>query len=70
MVSGFCQAGASKFGDFVNENDFISCSSSRIVCNNIFYIKEEQVLDYAPTGRCDIDAKVLPGRRALNPKVQ
>jgi hypothetical protein len=66
----FGQAGASKFGDFVHENDFITCSSSRIVCNNIFYIKEEQVLDYAPTGRCDIDEKVLPERRGLNPKVQ
>jgi hypothetical protein len=66
----FGQAGASKFGDFVHENDFITCSSSRIVCNNIFYIKEEQVLEYAPTGRCDIDEKVLPERRVLNPKVQ
>ena len=61
----FGQAGANKFGDFVNENDFISCSSSRIVCNNIFYIKKEQVLDYAPTGRCDMDEKFLPQSHEL-----
>jgi len=61
----FGQAGASKFGDFVHENDFITCSSSRIVCNNIFYIKEEQVLEFVPYGRCEVNEKVLPERRAL-----
>ena len=56
----FSKAGAKKNGDFVNENDFINCSSSRIVCNNLFYIKEDTILEYAPTGRCPLDERVLP----------
>jgi hypothetical protein len=56
----FSKAGANKIGDFVEEDAFITCSSSRIVCNNIFYIKEGTVLEYAPTGRCDTDKKVQP----------
>jgi len=56
----FGKTGASKVGDFANGNAFIICSSSRIVCNNMFYIKEEKVLEYAPTGRCDTDEKVQP----------
>ncbi len=66
----FGQAGANKFGDFVNENEFITCSSSRIVCNNIFYIKEEQVLEFAPNGRCEANEKFMPIRPRLNPKNQ
>lgn len=56
----FSKAGASNVGDFVNEDAFIACSSSRIVCNNIFYIKEGTVLEYAPTGRCDTNEKLHP----------
>ncbi len=61
----FGEAGADKFGDFVKENDFIICSSSRIVCNNIFYIKEEHVLEYVPTGRCPANENVLPKSHEL-----
>lgn len=56
----FANAGTSKAGDFVNGNDFTTCSSSRVFCNNIFYIKEGKVLEYAPTGRCYTEAKVQP----------
>ena len=66
----FGNAGARKVGDFVNENAFTACSSSRIVCNNLFYIKEEKVLEYAPTGRCDTEAKLQPEVRYLRLKSQ
>ena len=56
----FTKAGATIFGDFVHEDEFIFCSSSRIICNNIFYIKEEKILEYAPTGRCGSDKRVQP----------
>ncbi|MEX0829133.1 MAG: hypothetical protein WD032_02720 [Nitrospirales bacterium] len=56
----FSKAGANTIGDFVKEDAFITCSSSSIVCNNIFYLKEGTVLEYAPTGRCDTDKKVQP----------
>ena len=61
----FGDAGAKMVGDFVKGNAFITCSSSRIVCNNIFYIKKEKVLEYAPTGRCYTDEKVQPKARYL-----
>ena len=54
------KAGASNIGDFISEDAFIACSSSRIVCNNMFYIKERTVLEYAPTGLCDTDEKIRP----------
>ena len=66
----FGKEGASQFGDFVNENAFITCSSSRIVCNNIFYIKEDKILEYAPTGRCDTDERVQVEAHNLVPKTQ
>ena len=64
----FGNAGANKVGDFVNGNAFTTCSSSRIVCNNIFYLKEGKVVEYAPTGRCYTDAKVQPEARHLRLK--
>ena len=66
----FVGEGATQFGDFVNENAFIKCSSSRIVCNNIFYIKNNLILEYAPTGRCDTDERVQPESHTLNSKSQ
>ena len=65
----FNKAGASKIGDFVGEDTFITCSSSRIVCNNLFYIKEGTVLEYAPTGRCDTDEKIQPNTRNAKIKI-
>ena len=66
----FRSAGASHVGDFVNENTFITCSSSRVVCNNIFYSKEGMILEYAPAGRCYTDETLQPEERYLSLKSQ
>lgn len=34
-----------------------------IGCNNIFYIKDKIILEYAPTGQCRTDERVLPSNR-------
>jgi hypothetical protein len=64
----FSKAGASNIGDFVNEDAFIACSSSRIMCNNMFYIKQGKVLEYSPTGRCDTDEKLYPNAQSVGIK--
>lgn len=65
VANCFGTAGASRTGAFVNANAFTTCSSGRIVCNNIFYIKNEKVLEYAPTGRCFTDKRAQPQARYL-----
>jgi len=59
----FGNAGANTFGNYVTANAFSTCSSGRIVCNNIFYIKDGKIIEYAPTGRCYTDASVQPQAR-------
>jgi hypothetical protein len=61
----FSNAGANKAGNYVNANAFTTCSSGRIVCNNIFYIKDGLVIEYVPTGRCYTDETVQPQPRHL-----
>ena len=61
----FSNAGASKTGKYVNANSFTTCSSNRVVCNNIFYIKDGVVIEYAPTGSCYTDETVQPQPRYL-----
>ena len=61
----FSNAGASTVGNFVNANAFTRCSSTRIVCNNIFYIKDGKVIEYVPTGRCYTDERAQPEARYL-----
>lgn len=61
----FSNASGSKTGKYVNANAFTTCSSDRIVCNNIFYIKHGKVIEYAPTGRCYTDETVQPQARYL-----
>ena len=39
------------------------CSKDSITCNNIFYIKDGRVLEYAPTGRCMTNETVQPQAR-------
>lgn len=56
-------ANAYNAGSWVNANAFSTCSSGRIVCNNIFYIRDGKVLEYAPTGRCFTDSTVQPQAR-------
>lgn len=55
--SGGVQRGSSRH---VRYNEFISCSESRIVCNNLFYVQDGRVLRYAPTGSCYTDDSVRP----------
>ena len=38
------------------------------MCNNIFYIKEGVIIEYAPTGRCYTDETVQPEPRYLRLK--
>ena len=66
----FSNAGANRVGNFVNTNAFTICSSDRIVCNNIFYIKDGKVIEYAPTGRCYTNETAQPQARYLRLKSQ
>ena len=59
--SGFGSANAA--GAWVNANAFSSCSSGWVGCNNIFYIKDGKVIEYAPTGHCFTDESVQPQAR-------
>lgn len=61
----FSSAGGSNSGKYVNANAFTTCSSGRVVCNNIFYIKDGVVIEYAPTGSCYTDETVQPQPRYL-----
>jgi hypothetical protein len=59
----FGSAGANMVGNYATSNAFTTCSSGRIVCNNIFYIKNGKVIEYAPTGHCYTDSTVQPEAR-------
>jgi hypothetical protein len=65
VESCFSSAGASGKGKYANANAFTTCSSNRVVCNNIFYIRDGVVVEYAPTGRCYTDDSVRPQSRYL-----
>lgn len=39
---------------------FATCTTSWIVCNNIFHIEGGKVLRYAPAGNCFTDERVWP----------
>ena len=59
-----CFSSASASGNkYVTANAFSTCSSDRVVCNNIFYIRDGKVLEYAPTGRCRTAAFLQPEAR-------
>lgn len=64
--SCFSNASASVGGKYVNASQFTNCTTNKVVCNNIFYIKEGRVVEYAPTGRCYTDDTVRPQARYLN----
>ena len=55
--------GAGAGGQLVSGTAFTTCSSNRVVCNNIFYIRGGKVIEYAPTGSCYTDETVLPQSR-------
>lgn len=44
-------------------NSFTACSGGLVGCDNIFYIKDGVVVEYAPTGRCYTDDTVRPQSR-------
>jgi len=62
---GSCSASGSAnlSGNWINSNAFSNCSSGWVGCNNIFYVKEGKVVEYAPTGRCYTDSSVQPQER-------
>ena len=55
-------------GKYVSHSAFTSCSESRTVCNNIFYIQSGKVTRYAPTGACYTDDSVRPNVGYLAPR--
>lgn len=59
--SGFGSANAA--GSWVNANAFSNCTSGWVGCNNIFYIKDGKVIEYAPTGHCYTNETVQPQER-------
>lgn len=62
--SCFTSAGASTSSrKYVSANAFTTCSNNRIVCNNIFYIKDGKIVEYAPTGSCYTDETLQPQAR-------
>lgn len=67
-----CLGNATAYGNggFVNANAFSTCSNNRIVCNNLFYIKDGKVVEYAPTGRCKTAAFLQPEDRYRRLKSQ
>jgi hypothetical protein len=70
VASCFTNAGANSTANFVNASAFTTCSSGRVVCNNIFYIKDGKVVEYAPTGRCYTNSTAQPEPRYLKLKAQ
>lgn len=58
-----CSGGAFSTGQNTFSNT--RCISRDVVCNNIFYIKDGKVLEYAPTGSCYTDKTVRPQSRYL-----
>ena len=60
----FTSANAAKpTSKYVTASAFSTCSSSKIVCNNLFYIKDNKVLEYVPSGQCKTNETVLPQSR-------
>ena len=59
----FGTGGGNISGNFVSANTFSTCSNIQIACNNIFYIKDGVVIEYAPTGRCYTNKAAQPQER-------
>ena len=62
-ASGSANANSVGYSTWVTGNAFSSCSSGWTGCNNIFYIRDGKVLEYAPTGRCYTNESVQPQAR-------
>jgi hypothetical protein len=63
VASCYGNAFASGSNRYVSANSFSTCSSNRIVCNNLFYIKDKKVLEYKPSGQCMTNETVQPEGR-------
>ena len=50
-------------GKWIQGNAFSNCSSGWQGCNNIFYIRDGKVIEYAPTGQCYTNESVQPQER-------
>ena len=61
MSSGTARSSGSR----VSQTQFTTCSTGAVGCNNLFYIKDGRVIEYAPTGRCFTDESVRPQQRYL-----
>ncbi len=64
-ASCLSNVGANVSGGFVTAPSFTTCSSGRVTCNNIFYIRDGKVLELVPVGRCYSDSSVQPQPRYL-----
>lgn len=49
----------------VSVSSFSNCTSNKVGCNNIFYIRDGKVLEYAPTGQCFTNESARPQKRYL-----
>lgn len=58
----FGSAGVRHGGHHADRDVFTSCSRSRVVCSNLFYIRDDRVLRYQPVGDCYTDDSVRPRR--------
>lgn len=63
--TSYGSAGTSRSARAVSGSQFTQCSSQRVVCNNLFYIKDGRVLEYKPSGRCYTNDSVKPESRYL-----
>ena len=50
---------------YVSHSAFMTCSDTRLVCNNLFYVQAGKVTRYAPTGNCYTDDSVRPQAGSL-----
>lgn len=63
--TSYGSAGTSRSGRTVSGSQFTQCSSERVVCNNLFYIKNGRVVEYKPSGSCYTNDSVRPEARYL-----
>ncbi len=64
--AGSAELGA--VGSYVSAEAFSSCVGGWTGCSNVFRIKDEKIVDYAPSGHCSTNESVWPKARYLAPK--
>jgi hypothetical protein len=67
---GFGSVNANAYLNTATYNSFATCSGGLVGCDNIFYIKNGVVVEYAPTGRCYTNETVQPQSRYQRLKAQ